>query len=104
VTSAVYDFASIAKLTKAFAETPPQNAVEPPKEPETPAYSYSSEDLQNVDYGMFAGCLPPTITLGTAVNELDFVGWPFASVAIGIDGNLVDLRTVYVTDGNDPGV
>lgn len=53
--AAVYDFAAIAKLTKAFPEDRPQNVVEKPAEPETPAYSYSSDDLQNVDYGMFAG-------------------------------------------------
>lgn len=55
MTFAVFDFAAIAKLTKAFAEEPPQNEVKP--QPEKPAYSYSSGDLGHV-YGYDADTQP----------------------------------------------
>jgi hypothetical protein len=54
--SIVYDFKAIKAATLAFPEDRPQNVVEKPVEPESPAYSYSSGDLgDQPDYGMFAG-------------------------------------------------
>jgi hypothetical protein len=64
MTAAVYDFKAINKATLAFPEDRPQNVVEKPAEPESPALIspdqeyhliVSSDDLQSVDYGMFAG-------------------------------------------------
>jgi hypothetical protein len=87
--AAVYDFAAIAKLTKAFPEDRPQNVVEKPAEPESPAYSYSSDDLQSVDYGMFAGFVEPLKVLTTICGKTIVLS--------------KEPRAVYVTDGNDTG-
>lgn len=65
MTSAIYDFKAIKAATFAFADTPPQNVVEPPAEKPTHVWSeehhcyvLSSDDQP--DYGMYAGFVVPT--------------------------------------------
>lgn len=65
MTFAVFDFAAIAKLTKAFAEEPPQNEVKPAEglgsTEESHVYGYDVQPFP-VDYSCWA------YPIGTLMN------------------------------------
>jgi hypothetical protein len=99
--SIVYDFKAIKAATLAFPQDRPQNVIDPPKEPEPPAYSYSSGDLgDQPDYGMFAGFEPSVVWYKPV---LEYAGYEVNSDGtIGIPTELIGFGRISI-DSSDEG-
>lgn len=76
MTAAIYDFPAIAKLTKAFAEEPPQNEVKP-IEPGIPG----SGDLGHVyGYDADAQPFPADYSCWAAASRAEVFRWAYKAV------------------------